>query len=199
MWAVPQATEYLQKIASYFFKKCTGNPACLCFILFTCKKDFTGKEKLFSVMNFHWLTNLHTAPFPPETSNTSHWTYVGRHWDRQNFGIVLSFITSVCLPWRLAKHASRCIALVNLQSKWSLHETPPQFVNSWTACSRNERREYTHMPDLRWFWPHQEFLVSKTVLCWFQWLCCPRRLSEAAWFWDREFASNSGHGRSLLL
>jgi hypothetical protein len=80
---------------------------------------------------------------------------------------------------------------------WSWHETPPQFVNSWTACSRNERRE--DMLDLRWSLLHQEFLVSKTILCRSQWLCGPRRMSEAAWFWDRGFSSSCGHGRSLLL
>jgi hypothetical protein len=130
------------------------------------EEDFKGMEKLFSVMNVHWLTNIHTVPFPPETSNSFNWTHVDRHYGRQTSGIVLSFITSVCLPRLLAKNASRCIASVNLQFKfhlWFLHETPPQFLNSWAACSRNERREYTHMRDLRWSWPHQEFLVSKTV------------------------------------
>jgi len=167
------------------------------------KEDFTGMEKLFSVMNFHWITNIRTYISLQRTVTvlSEHNTCGPALWqtDSWDHAVVNHFCLFTTTP---CKTCFEIIALVNLQSKihlWVLHETAPQFVNSWTACSRNEPREDTHMRDVRWTWPHQEWLVSKTVLCRSQWLCCPRRLSEVAWFWDRGFTSSSGHGRSLLL
>jgi hypothetical protein len=104
MWAVPQATQYLpKKVASYFFKNVLAILHARVSFYLHVKEDFKGIEKLFYVMIFHWLTNILTIAFPPESSNSSRWTHVGRHCDRRTFGIVLSFIISVCLRRLLAK------------------------------------------------------------------------------------------------
>ena len=60
-----------KKVASYFFKNVLAILHARVSFYLHVKEDFKGIEKLFYVMNFHWLTNIHTIAFPPESSNSS--------------------------------------------------------------------------------------------------------------------------------